>query len=146
MIYVPYPKGYELKQYLQAVHSLPGLEVNKVMARQTFNTIKGQIKGADLITPNKCFVEAPEDINVYTDGSWINPMKQYLGLGGAGIWWPGRTTTHQMMQNARYWKLLPISSAEQQMCYWEQHEHGVALYTKVGGFTGSSTRTRLQLK
>ena len=40
--------------------------------------------------PHECSLPAPEDINVFTDGSWLYPLKQFLGMGGAGVWWPGR--------------------------------------------------------
>ena len=138
-------QDYDINQCLASNDNLSGNDNAKIAARHVFNTIKGQIKGADLIIPNRCLVQAPTEINVYTDGSWINPMKQYLGLGGAGVWWPGRTldNNNQQMQDASYWKHLPISDSENQMCYWEQQPKGVALYTKVGGYSGSSTRTEV---
>ncbi len=73
------------------------------------------------------------DINVYTDGSWINPLEQYLGLGGAGVWWPNRHPTH-------YHRL---SQAECELAHYQAMKGGLMLYTPLGGYSGSSTRTEL---
>ena len=88
--------------------------------------------------PYRCTVDAPEEANVYSDGSWLHPDKPFLSFGGAGVWWPGRTiATHAEL------KRLPLSVAEQTLSYYEQREDGLALYTNIGGLTGSSTRTEL---
>ncbi len=73
------------------------------------------------------------DINVYSDGSWIYPLEQYLGLGGAGVWWPGRNiaTNHR------------LSTAEKELAYSNQRDNGLMVYTPIGGYSGSSTRTEL---
>ena len=36
---------------------------------------------------------APEAINAYSDGSLKNVKGYFWGVGGAGIWWPGRAAT-----------------------------------------------------
>ena len=83
--------------------------------------------------PYRCHRPAPADINVYTDGSWVNPLQQYLGLGGAGVWWPNRDP----MVYQR------ISAAEKSLAHFQQYPEGLMLYTPIGGYTGSSTRTEL---
>ena len=77
-------------------------------------------------------MNAPEEINVYTDGSWIFPLKQFLGLGGAGIWWPARNLVD-----------VPLSTAEEELAHGDCNAEGVRLFTSIGGFGGSSTRTEL---
>ncbi len=102
-------------------------------ARQCFHNIKANRSEPHLPMPHRCHRPAPDDINVYTDGSWIHPLQQYLGLGGAGVWWPGR--------DPRVYQRL--SQAEQELAHFQQYEGGLMLYTPIGGYTGSSTRTEL---
>ncbi len=83
--------------------------------------------------PYRCRRPAPADINVYTDGSWVNPLQQYLGLGGAGVWWPGRDPNE-------YQRLSP---GEKEISHWRVYPDGLMLYTPIGGYSGSSTRTEL---
>ena len=59
-------------------------------ARQTFQNIKRVTHIRDLTLPYKVSAPAPENINVYTDGSWLHAAKHFIGIGGAGVWWPGR--------------------------------------------------------
>ena len=89
--------------------------------------------------PYACVFNAPEHINVFTDGSWLYSLEQFLGLGGAGVWWPGRTLHNKQDGTTR----IPISTAEHEMALHVVEEGGVRLYTRIGGFTGSSTRTEL---
>jgi hypothetical protein len=109
------------------------LDGTKVNARQAFRVIKASKDPPHLALPYRCHVKAPDDINVYTDGSWIIPLQQYLGLGGAGVWWPGRDP-------AVY---LRLSTAEKELAYCSQEHGGLMLYTPIGGYSGSSTRTEL---
>ena len=90
--------------------------------------------------PCKCELNAPDQINVYTDGSWLFPLKQFLGLGGAGVWWPKRTIIRNEALDNTY---HPLSDAEDDLAYCEQGEDGLRIYTKIGGYAGSSTRTEL---
>ena len=83
--------------------------------------------------PYKCHLPAPKDINVYTDGSWIHPLKQFLGMGGAGVWWPNRNPDIRHR----------LSTSEQELAYYQVLEGGVMLFTPIGGYHGSSTRTEL---
>ncbi len=61
------------------------------------------------------------------------PIHQYLGIGGAGVWWPGRNPglSHR------------LSTAEKELAHWKTHNEGLMVYTPIGGYTGSSTRTEL---
>ena len=60
-------------------------------------------------------------------------MNQFLGLGGAGVWWPGRdiSVSHR------------LSPAERELGHHQQHNDGLSLHTPIGGLAGSSTRTEL---
>ena len=110
-----------------------GITEQEVNARQGFHKLK-QCKGeSSMALPMKCVLQAPEQINVYTDGSWLFPLKQFLGLGGAGIWWPGRTIHRDDVG-----KYIPLSTAEEEMTLLHQNHEGLRLFTKIGGFSGSS--------
>ena len=89
--------------------------------------------------PYACCFNAPEAVNVFTDGSWLYPMKQFLGMGGAGAWWPSRTLNR--VEGGP--QPRPLSSAQLDMAHPMIEEHGIELHTKIGGFFGSSTRTEL---
>ena len=102
-------------------------------ARQIFQSLKAVNGSPHMAMPYKCNVRPPNDINVYTDGSWKNPLMQYLGLGGAGVWWPNRNT-------AVYHRL---NQPEKKFAQHIQYDNGLMLYTSIGGYSGSSTRTEL---
>jgi ribonuclease HI len=110
-------------------------------ARACFGLLKGDAGSPCVVLPNVCHAHAPESINVYSDGSWLNPLKQFLGLGGAGVWWPARliaegTQSSEVPHN-------PLSEAELQLAHYRQLGSGLQLFTKIGGYAGSSTRTEL---
>ena len=67
------------------------------------------------------------------------PTKPSSALGGAGVWWPGRTSGTQNEHLRR----LPLSDAEPELAHYEQREIGPAPYIKKGGYAGSITRTEL---
>ena len=91
--------------------------------------------------PHACSLAAPPFINVHSDGSWLHPLKKFLGLGGAGVWWPNRI----LKNNGTTMKPRPLSIAEYHMAMHTVEEDGVGvrLYTNIGGYSGSSTRTEL---
>jgi len=97
--------------------------------------------GNDIIMPlpYQCIAPAPCKINVYTDGSWLFPVQKFLGLGGAGVWWPGRALTSNQQGQA----VRPLSHEEKEMAQYTTDNDGVRLHTSIGGFSGSSTRTEL---
>jgi len=68
--------------------------------------------------PHKCFVEAPQDINVYTDGSWKHPQKWFLGIGGAGTFWPKRVIDKSNIKigDNMYYKALNDNGYEAALC------------------------------
>ncbi len=68
-------------QSLPVMKSIPG----NSMPDNPFNLLKQAKHDACNTMPAPSNEDAPEDINVYTDGSWLYPLKQYLGLGGAGV-------------------------------------------------------------
>ncbi len=113
--------------------SQAGIDCTQQNARQAFSNIKAIKEPPHFALPNKCSVAAPHDINVYSDGSWLYPMNQFLGLGGAGVWWPGRdiNVSHR------------LSPAERELGHHQQHTDGLSLHTPIGGLSGSSTRTEL---
>ncbi len=120
-------------QEIKDVLSNNGINLATNNARQSFQQIKVCKQPPHLALPYRCRRPAPIDINVYTDGSWINPLQQYLGLGGASVWWPGRNPA--IFQR--------LSTAEKELGHAQQFPEGLMLYTPIGGYSGSSTRTEL---
>ena len=55
-----------------------GVEVECCNARQAFQKIKGIDLKETFAKPSKCHQQAPEDINVYSDGSCKNNKKSIL--------------------------------------------------------------------
>ena len=113
---------------------LQQIPTEAINARQAFQQLKHtNYQDTIMPTPYRCVVKAPEIINVYTDGSWLHPLKQYLGIGGAGMWWPGRSLT----SSDNGLKRIPLSSGESVMTCNQSIDAGVRLYTKIGGYSGS---------
>ncbi len=109
-----------------------GVEAEDGNLRQVFLDIKGAGDKVHCVLPKACAQQAPPEINAYTDRSWVFPKPQWLGMGGAGVWWPRRG----LQSNA-------LSTAEIELGIEKVHESGICIYTKIGGFHGSSTRTEL---
>jgi len=118
-----------------------GVTLEALNARQAFNLLKANTGEVVMPTPYRCYRDAPHDINVFTDGSWLFPLRQYLGLGGAGVWWPKRTIGTPGFDGDLY--RVPLSIAESEIAHFRQESGGLTLYASIGGFSGSSTRTEL---
>ena len=111
-------------------------------ARQAIMQLKAEEEtGETGSLPYSCSRLPTENINVYSDGSWLTPTKRFLSLGGAGVWWPSRTIHKNNLTPNLYH--MPLSDGEMEMAYWKQEDDGLTLYIKIGGYTGSSTRTEL---
>ena len=107
-------------------------------ARQTFQHIKKVANVKDLPLPYRVWIPAPEAINVFTDGSWLHSAQHFIGIGGAGVWWPGRS-----IERSHTLKYKAPSDAESEIAVFKQQQHGVAAYANIGGFDGSSTRAEV---
>ena len=55
-------------------------------ARQAFMSIKQDLGKPHVVIPYHCVFKAPDAINIFTDGSWVNPLEFQFALGGAGVW------------------------------------------------------------
>ncbi len=110
-----------------------GIDHTQQNARQAFANIKANKQPPHYAVPHRCRLPAPKSINVYSDGSWLYPTQKILGLGGAGVWWPGRDINHAHR----------LSPAEKELGHYTQLDEGLRLYSPIGGFGGSSTRTEL---
>lgn len=82
-----------------------------------------------------CLRDASKDINVFTDGSWTFPLKKFLGIGGSGVWWPGRSIVRA--DDTSQLRHIPLSEAEDVMALARQEVGGVSISTKIGGYSGS---------
>ena len=130
-------REYEIKEML-----IQNNIDEKCNARQAIMQLKhGEDEGELTSLPYKCSRQPPTEPNVYSDGSWIIPTKRFLSLGGAGIWWPGRTINKNDANDGMYY--MPLSDGEVEIGDWKQEPLGLSLYTKIGGYSGSSTRTEL---
>jgi ribonuclease HI len=127
-----------LVKHLSMSNQSDGLEAS---ARKCFTGLKGPSSPADMPTPVRCIHLAPLCINVFTDGSWLHPLRQFLGLGGAGVWWPDRTVEQAEISGNAYF--CSLSEVEFEMAHTRQTSSGLQLFTKIGGYGGSSTRTEL---
>jgi ribonuclease HI len=107
----------------------PKDSLGEINARQAFIALQPPQAPVDVRLPYKCKPPPPAEINVYTDGSWKHPRAPNFSLGGAGVWWPGRTHL--------------ISEAELEFAEVQRDPDGVRLCTSIGGYAGSSTRTEL---
>lgn len=77
--------------------------------------------------------EAPEEINVYTDGSMTNPKIRFYGLLGYGAFWPRRSESTQDIDN-------------DEMVLADGHRFdndGMTIYGHLKGLRGSSTRAEI---
>ena len=82
--------------------------------------------------PTKQKAKAPEDINVYTDGSLQNPTSRQCQVGGMGIFWPDCKFTEQ-----------PLEEYETRYTTCEQQDHGVAVWGVYTALRCSSTRCEI---
>jgi len=109
-----------------------GPQIRDCNARQAFMSLKQNLDSPHIVLPYHCVFIAPDIINVYTDGSWINPQKFHFALGGAGVWWPTRTLVSK-----------PMSTAELELTQHIICSNGIRVFAAIGGFSGSSTRNEL---
>ena len=109
-----------------------GWEPKEMNARQAFQAIKGGCEAGEIAKPNPCEMQAPEQINVFSDGSLTCSRSPCWGLLGAGVWWPGRN-----LQDT------PLSKMEWDAAKEEQTGEGAKLHSALGGFGGSSTRIEI---
>ena len=106
--------------------------VGGLNARQAFCKARGSISKGHLTPPNPCQGKPPDEVNVYSDGSYQFSRRPTFGLGAAGAWWPSRTLEETC-----------LSEAEFEIAMQEQQEKGVRLRTSLPGFGSSSTRDEI---
>ena len=72
------------------------LEIQNCNARQAFQKVKGKDNKATFTDVKACDEEAPNDINVYTDGSHVHNRRVHFSLSGAGVWRPKRNLEEEL--------------------------------------------------
>lgn len=77
--------------------------------------------------------KAPEEPNVYADGSHKQPKSRYYGLLGYGVFWPNRTGAIQPTTEDE----CAISDGI------HTNDKGMMLYGQIKGLRGSSTRAEI---
>jgi ribonuclease HI len=111
-------------------------------ARAAFNHLRTSDGDCVNPVPFRCYIKAPDLINVFTDGSWLNPKKWFLGFGGAGVHWPGRAISKEDLGDKLcYYK--PLNEGEHMLAFHTQDKNGLNLSTKVEAYNGNSTRAEI---
>ena len=114
----------------------------KDRAQQVCHKLKAGRQHIVMPTPYRCTRQLPQEVNVYTDGSWLNSSNRHFALGGSGVWWPGRALARGDL-NDRCTFVNPLSPAELEIGYYRQEADGVSIFASIGGYSGSSTRTEI---
>ncbi len=104
----------------------------KLNARQIFTKIRSSKTREKLTLPRVCEEKAPDEINVYSDGSFRYGKRPVFGLGAAGVWWPKRSLQAQAMATGEY-----------ELGIEKQEDDGVQICTCLPGFGSSSTRAEI---
>ena len=73
---------------LEKCFSEESIQTKGMNARQAFSVFSTKPGISIMPLPKWCDTDAPVEINVYTDGSWVIPQKKFLACGGAGVLWP----------------------------------------------------------
>ena len=107
----------------------PKQSVHQVCAK-----LKSAKKETVMPTPFRCTRAAPPEFSAYTDGSWPHAAIRHYALGGSGVWRPNRAITKNDSGEIRH-KVIPLSSAEKDIAFFEQQPDGASLFTKIGGFS-----------
>ena len=81
--------------------------------------------------PPKSKDKAPQDPNVFNDGSLKNASCQWWSAGGIGVWWPGRNLTDDPLNQNEANLVARVS------------KKGTMLSTSLLGHRASSTRAEL---
>ena len=109
-----------------------GIQKGNLNARQIFTKIRGSRVREKLTLPRRCDDEAPDDVNVFSDGSFQFGRRPIYGLGAAGVWWPGRKAVNDV-----------LSVGEEELGVCTQEEDGLSICTCLPGFGSSSTRAEI---
>ena len=117
----------------EAQEQLSMHNLQQCTARQAFQHLRGNHPPASTTAlPTTCTDSPPDQPNVYTDGSLINPTEPSFCLGGAGAWHPQRQLDNH-----------GASEAEANLAVLAQEDGGLKLYSQMCGYGGSSTRMEI---
>ena len=83
-------------------------------------------------TPERTDQEAPEKINVFSDGSVKNPHVAYWMTGGIGVYWPERSLED-----------IPLTDTETQFMRHRINEKGFTAWNVYNDLQNTSTRTEI---
>ena len=101
-------------------------------ARQIVAVARREYRGGvEPVFPGQIEETAPDEPNVYTDGSYTSPVEHMWALGGFGIWWPKKDGVHQQQHT------------DERILHTGYKEHGIMQYNNIEGQRGSSTRTEI---
>ena len=119
--------------------------IGNATARRVFNHLCSTEGEIISLVPHKRSVAAPDQIKVYTDGSWAisNPKKWFLGFGVAGVFfWPWRSSSRENLGEALV-KYHPLSVGESMVAHPRQESWGISLCSSVAACIGNSTRAEI---
>ena len=100
-------------------------------ARQLMHKHRKDFAKIELVLPPKSTQNAPENPNVYNDGSLKNSLCQWWSVGGICVFWPQRSL-----------QSTPLNLNEQKFVV-SQNAKGIMLSAALLGHRASSTRAEL---
>ena len=110
----------------EAQEQLTKHNVQHCTARQAFQHLRGHHPPTPTVAvPTTCTDLPPEQPNVYSDGSLINPTEPHFSLSGAGAWHPQRQLD-----------TTGASEAEANLAVFAQEASGLKLFTQICGYGG----------
>ena len=105
----------------------------EITAREVMVALTRKPEDEEAVQPKikeKVEGRAPESPNVFSDGSLKNIKGPFWHLGGAGVWWPGRTAEQ-------------LTSEEDRITEHSEQEGGLMLWCAFNSSLNSSTRCEL---
>ena len=100
-------------------------------ARKVMHKHRNDFALMDWVLPPRLQEKAPEEPNVYNDGSLNKSLCQWWSVGGVGVWWPGRNLAD-----------TPLNENERNLVVKTSCK-GIMLSTALPGHRASSTRAEL---
>ena len=77
-----------------------------------------------------------------TDGSWLGPQKWFLGVGGAGVFWPKRCIDKHSLNDLDASFRKPVNKKRADIASCRQTKKGLTLWTKAAAYSGNSIRVK----
>ena len=115
-------------------HERVGLNARQLIAKKKAFISSLCFDGnSEMLDATPCSETAPEEANLFCDGSLKNQRTQFWSLGGFGVWWPSRDLAEH-----------PLTANEQSFSHHKVPSDGsVSLFGCLKGQRASSTRSEI---